>query len=402
MANYKIIGADLMEYGPVSAEQIRQWMAEGRVSSDTKLQAEGAREWTPLAEAPEFARRPSTAPPRFLHTCCQHCSGPIEFPEQGLETEISCPHCETIIRLHEGLSPGARGAQPRPADTVPKKEVSPETRVKVAEHVLAHKRGKEYSVVTLYLASGAGYLLLMLLFYWSGIIHPIRDLLPITAFGAFCALIVVGFHLYECREKKRIEGLANLAMRLGMQFTAEAPEGFLGRKLDGTIPPQALSDGINLSILRYGGRISNVMLGELDGVAISLFDYWYNAGSGRFSRVSQQTVAILSLPTLSLPAFVLKPEGLFHKVGSAFGMQDIDFPEAPGFSKQFLLRGARAHAVRAAFNRGVLEFFERHPGMSAEGSGRQLIYFRAGRLQPPAEVRGFMRQGCELARLLAH
>jgi hypothetical protein len=30
MPTYKIIGADLMEYGPVSAEQIRQWINEGR------------------------------------------------------------------------------------------------------------------------------------------------------------------------------------------------------------------------------------------------------------------------------------------------------------------------------------------------------------------------------------
>jgi len=37
MANYKIIGADLMEYGPVSAAQIRQWIAEGRVDCETKL-----------------------------------------------------------------------------------------------------------------------------------------------------------------------------------------------------------------------------------------------------------------------------------------------------------------------------------------------------------------------------
>ena len=143
------------------------------------------------------------------------------------------------------------------------------------------------------------------------------------------------------------------------------------------------------------------MRGELDGVAISLFDYWYSTGGGRFSHVYDQTVVILSLPTLSLPAFVLKPENIFHKAGSAFGMQDIDFPEAPNFSKRFLLRGAREHAIRAAFNRGVLDFFARHEGMSAEGRGNQLIYYRAGHVQQPIDIRTFMRQGCELAKLLA-
>ena len=74
MPNYKIIGADLIEYGPVSAEQIRQWIAEGRVNSETKLQPEGTAEWKPLAEVPEFAEAPpATAPPG-----CPNCGEPFE------------------------------------------------------------------------------------------------------------------------------------------------------------------------------------------------------------------------------------------------------------------------------------------------------------------------------------
>jgi hypothetical protein len=52
---YKIIGADQKEYGPVSADQLRQWMAEGRVNGQTKVQAADATEWKALAEVPEFA-----------------------------------------------------------------------------------------------------------------------------------------------------------------------------------------------------------------------------------------------------------------------------------------------------------------------------------------------------------
>jgi hypothetical protein len=66
MPSYKIIGADQIEYGPVSAEQIRQWICEQRVDSETKLQAEGGGEWKRLAELPEFteglAASPSTCP----------------------------------------------------------------------------------------------------------------------------------------------------------------------------------------------------------------------------------------------------------------------------------------------------------------------------------------------------
>ena len=52
---YKIIGADQKEYGPVTAEQLRQWLAEGRVSAQTQVQAEGATGWTALGTLPEFA-----------------------------------------------------------------------------------------------------------------------------------------------------------------------------------------------------------------------------------------------------------------------------------------------------------------------------------------------------------
>ena len=52
---YKIIGGDQKEYGPVSAEQLRQWLAEGRVSAQTQVLPEGATEWKALGDLPEFA-----------------------------------------------------------------------------------------------------------------------------------------------------------------------------------------------------------------------------------------------------------------------------------------------------------------------------------------------------------
>jgi len=59
---YKIIGADGKEYGPVSADQLRQWLREGRVNSQTKVQPEGATEWQTLSALPEFAAETSPGP----------------------------------------------------------------------------------------------------------------------------------------------------------------------------------------------------------------------------------------------------------------------------------------------------------------------------------------------------
>lgn len=52
---YKIIGADQREYGPVTADQIREWIAQGRASGATLAQAEGSTDWQPLSTLPEFA-----------------------------------------------------------------------------------------------------------------------------------------------------------------------------------------------------------------------------------------------------------------------------------------------------------------------------------------------------------
>ncbi len=52
---YKIIGADGKEYGPVSAEQMRQWLNEGRVNKQTRVLREGAADWQTLGEVPELA-----------------------------------------------------------------------------------------------------------------------------------------------------------------------------------------------------------------------------------------------------------------------------------------------------------------------------------------------------------
>jgi hypothetical protein len=60
---YKIIGADGKEYGPISAEGLRQWIAEGRANAQTKVQVEGSADWKRLEELPEFSPGQAGAAP---------------------------------------------------------------------------------------------------------------------------------------------------------------------------------------------------------------------------------------------------------------------------------------------------------------------------------------------------
>jgi hypothetical protein len=52
---YRVIGIDSQEYGPVTAGQIREWIAAGRLNAQSKAAPEGTTEWKSLSEFPEFA-----------------------------------------------------------------------------------------------------------------------------------------------------------------------------------------------------------------------------------------------------------------------------------------------------------------------------------------------------------
>jgi hypothetical protein len=74
---YKIIGADKTEYGPVSIDQVRQWIAEGRANAETLVQREGEGEWRPLGTLSEFAGTvpPSIKPPPATPDYAQSTDG---------------------------------------------------------------------------------------------------------------------------------------------------------------------------------------------------------------------------------------------------------------------------------------------------------------------------------------
>jgi TM2 domain-containing membrane protein YozV len=65
---FRIIGGDGRQYGPASEDQLRQWIAEGRVNAQTLVLSDGSAEWKTLAGLPDFAAALSAAnvPPVLL------------------------------------------------------------------------------------------------------------------------------------------------------------------------------------------------------------------------------------------------------------------------------------------------------------------------------------------------
>jgi len=60
---YIIIGGDQKEYGPIATDDVRKWIAEGRLNEQSMMKAESDAEWRPLSAFPEFADAFATKPP---------------------------------------------------------------------------------------------------------------------------------------------------------------------------------------------------------------------------------------------------------------------------------------------------------------------------------------------------
>jgi hypothetical protein len=89
---YKIIGADQNEYGPVSADDIRCWVRDGRATAQTLAHGEGETDWRPLSSYPEFANL-FTLPPRVTPPV----SSPGAVPKQKIRNYLLSAIVATVF-----------------------------------------------------------------------------------------------------------------------------------------------------------------------------------------------------------------------------------------------------------------------------------------------------------------
>jgi len=85
---YKILGGDGKEYGPVSAEQLRQWVREGRANALTQVRADGATQWQALGSLPELGEifgAVAGVPPTIGGLSPVHAPGPLHDGDYELD-----------------------------------------------------------------------------------------------------------------------------------------------------------------------------------------------------------------------------------------------------------------------------------------------------------------------------
>ncbi|MBI4324029.1 MAG: DUF4339 domain-containing protein [Chloroflexi bacterium] len=109
MPAYKIIGGDQQVYGPVSGEQLREWISQGRANGQTLAQAEGGSEWRPLSSFPEFADVLSTQPPppRSQEPDAEALAAQIKARDYDLDIGRCLSRSWELLKEHFWLLAGA-------------------------------------------------------------------------------------------------------------------------------------------------------------------------------------------------------------------------------------------------------------------------------------------------------
>jgi hypothetical protein len=206
--------------------------------------------------------------------------------------------------------------------------------------------------------------------------------LPISPTGwlVYIGLIVVFCLVAWFLATRRRQGLERVAREMGFSFHPKATT--LGS-----------APYLRLPLLKQSTDLSNALVGSVATGEAVLLDC--QIGTGKSSHTV--TVACLRLAGKQLPAFQMRPESIFHKIGSAFGYQDIDFSENETFSKSYLLRGEDEAAVRGLFHPGRLAFFEQHKDWVVEGAGEWLAIHKQWTAIGPSKMRGFVEEVTQVA-----
>lgn len=146
---------------------------------------------------------------------------------------------------------------------------------------------------------------------------------------------------------------------------------------------------------RWGYTIS----GQLHGVPFTAFEYRWVTGGGKSSTTHCLAGMVWEAgEDAPFPKFALTPEGWFTRLGEFFGMQDIDFDDAPDFSRTYRLKGSDETAIRSLFTPEVRHFFAVTPDQRVAGGGRFLLWWKDERLPTVDHLDEWLEAGDHVRR----
>jgi hypothetical protein len=201
--------------------------------------------------------------------------------------------------------------------------------------------------------------------------------IAMTFIGGILVFFVVVFLVVRRMERKRTQAMRAAALRLGLQFLEDG-DALKAEKF------------FVLPLFNQGRAktFSNVVRND----KVTCFGYRYTIGSGKSRTQVIQSVAAYHLPGRDLPAFELKPEGMFDRFVNAFGGQDFDFHDDPEFSRAFRLQGLGEQMIRKLFGVDLRRALVAAPGWSIEGDGEWVVLYKKKVRMDPTDLTGFLRE----------
>ena len=179
--------------------------------------------------------------------------------------------------------------------------------------------------------------------------------------------------------------MESLAESLGLTYLAEENTGlekFLG----------------SFKLFKTGGgkKIYNVVKRDRPNTldVTSIFDYRYVISTGKSTHVFEQTVYMVYSKKFALPHFYMVPEKWYHRFGTIFGIEDIDFVQYPKFSFNYFLKGDDPEFIHHTFDQQtLLAHFGRKTGYSLEGCNYLFILYKHNKILNMNAIQSMIRTG---------
>jgi len=175
---------------------------------------------------------------------------------------------------------------------------------------------------------------------------------------AVLIVVVIGAIYNAIAQRKRREGLFELAQRLNLNFDAGRDFGIPGRF--GFLKQLAQGDD------RYA---ANVLSGNYQQNEILAFDYHYATyhtdKNGTHKDDHWFSFFILTLPAAAFPDLTIRRENFLTKIAEVFGYQDIEF-ESAEFSKTFNVRSPDKKFAYDVCNGKMMEYLLANRDLSIE------------------------------------
>jgi hypothetical protein len=174
---------------------------------------------------------------------------------------------------------------------------------------------------------------------------------------AVLVFVVVGTIYGMIQARKRLEALNELALRLGLNFSAAEDYGLAEQY--GFLKQLAQGDD------RYA---RNVLSGIYQQNQVLVFDYHYATyhtdKNGTHKEDHWFSFFILTLPAV-FPDLTIRRENFFTKIAEVFGYQDINF-ESAEFSKAFNVRSPDKKFAYDVCNSKMMEYLLANRDLSIE------------------------------------